>query len=372
MVASHLVASQPVSEVVASPPPFPEGWYFVASRDELERAGLIQKRWMGAEIVVWRNDRGQVSAAESWCPHLGSSLGPEAGGRVREGRLVCPFHGFEFDAEGQCTRTPFAAPPRSARLRVFETREINGLVFAWSGMGGREPQWRLPEGEPDQSGWSGARIWRMRFRGHPQDTTENAVDLAHLRYVHGYRDVEAVEAASMDGPRLEARFNFRRRSRLTRWFRPVFEVSARAIAVGLGYSLVEYRERVMGIEGRLWALATPVDGERIDFTLVSQVRDAAAPERRVVGLQFLPRRLRLPLLNWLVASQQRQDVNDDVAIWSRKRYLARPRLCRSDGKIMAYRAWCAQFYPVRDESVAVAGSSAALSEAGREGSVPVS
>ncbi|MYB31254.1 MAG: Rieske 2Fe-2S domain-containing protein, partial [Acidobacteria bacterium] len=29
----------------------------------------------------------------SVCPHLGSELGPAAGGRVRDGRLVCPLHG---------------------------------------------------------------------------------------------------------------------------------------------------------------------------------------------------------------------------------------------------------------------------------------
>ena len=332
-----------------SPTPFPEGWFFAASRREVEQSGLIQKQWFGRDIVVWSNEQGRIGAAESWCPHLGSSLGPDAGGQVCNGRLVCPFHGFEFDAAGQCVHTPFAPPPRSANLSTFETCEIDGLIFAWNGISGRSPQWRLPEQKLDQTGWSAKRIWTLRFRGHPQDTTENAVDLAHLRYVHGYRDVEPVEPALMDGPRLDARFNFKRRSRLTRFFTPTFDVAAHTIAVGLGYSLVEYRERVIGIEGRLWALATPIDGEPIDFTLVSQIRGAAKPERPVVGLQFLPGRLRLPLLNWLVASQQ-QDVNDDVAIWSRKRYLTRPRLCRSDGKIMPYRAWCAQFYPAQEEA----------------------
>ena len=33
--------------------PFPEGWYFVASRRELRKAGLIQKTWMGENIVAW-------------------------------------------------------------------------------------------------------------------------------------------------------------------------------------------------------------------------------------------------------------------------------------------------------------------------------
>ena len=46
-----------------------------------------------------------------------------------------------------------------------------------------------------------------------------------------------------------------------------------------------------------------------------------------------------------MASQQKQDVQQDVVIWSRKQYLSGPRLNRSDGEIAAYRAYYAQFYP---------------------------
>ena len=33
--------------------PFPEGWYFVASRDEIGRRSPIEKTWLGQEIVAW-------------------------------------------------------------------------------------------------------------------------------------------------------------------------------------------------------------------------------------------------------------------------------------------------------------------------------
>ena len=87
-------------------------------------------------------------AASAWrtrCVRtLGSYLGPEVGGQVCEGRLVCPFHGFEFDKTGQCVATPNAPAPRAAKLKVYETRVILGLVFAWFGRGGRLPRWELP------------------------------------------------------------------------------------------------------------------------------------------------------------------------------------------------------------------------------------
>ena len=40
------------------------------------------------------------------------------------------------------------------------------------------------------------------------------MDLAHLRYVHGYDDVRDVESATVDGARLVSRFDFRRRRRI--------------------------------------------------------------------------------------------------------------------------------------------------------------
>ena len=101
---------------------------------------------------------------------------------------------------------------------------------------------------------------------------------------------------------------------------------------------------------RLWVLATPVDGTLIDLSLVSQVREIRNPKRVILGLGFLPVALRAPIMNRLMASQQREDVLQDVIIWSNKQYRSRPRLCRSDGKIMPFRYYCAQFYPDPSDS----------------------
>ena len=334
----------------ASPlPPFPEGWYFVSSRRAILKDVLAQKTWMGEEIVVWCDGEGRICVAEATCPHLGSRLGPAAGGRVRGGRLVCPFHGFEYDVAGRCVATPFAPAPASARLRAFETREIHGLVFAWWGSGGRPPQWSLPEGPPDAGGWSAMGFRTFRFPGHPQETTENAVDMAHLRYVHGYGNVRRVGSVSVDGPHLESAFEFRSTRRIAGVKEIGLDVSAVAHVFGLGYSFVEIRERSIGMDARLWVLVTPVDGSLVDMVLAGQVRELRKPKRPIVGLGFLPLRMRTRLMNRLTLSAQRRDVLQDVAIWSRKRYRPSPRLCRSDGEIGVYRRYCEQFYPERRE-----------------------
>lgn len=332
------------------PSPFPEGWYYVARRQDVQKAKLVEKTWMGETIVVWYDDQGQVCVAEALCPHLGSDLTPSGGGRVCDGRLVCPFHGFEFDTTGQCVATPYAKPPRSARLRVFETKEVADLIFAWWGIGGREPQWSLPADAPDQTGWSDLLITTMQFPGHPQETTENSVDLGHLRYVHGYGSVKRAEKVITAGPRLESDFDFKRTQKIAKIANFTTDVSAKTRIYGLGYSYVRIREHSIGMDLRLWVLATPVDGRLIDLSLVSQAKEIRKPKRWIAGLGFLPVGLRAPLMNRFMSTFQRHDVLQDLVIWEKKRYIPRPRLCRSDGEIMRFRRYCAQFYPAPENT----------------------
>ena len=249
------------------------------------------------------------TSAPIWDPPRGGG-----GGGICDGRLICPFHGFEFDATGQCVATPYSVPPRYARLRVFETQEVAGLIFAWWGIEGRAPQWSLPADPLDQAGWSDIEISTTRFPGHPQETTENSVDLGHLRYVHGYDSVDRIEPVSVEGPCLESDFDFRRTRTIAGIANLTFDLSARTRVFGLGYSYMEIRERSIGMDLRLWVLATPVDGTLIDLSLASQVWEIRKPKRWIAGLGFLLVKMRAPIMNKIKASQQYKDVRQDVVI----------------------------------------------------------
>ncbi len=325
--------------------PFPEGWYLVTTRNLLNKQLLMQRTWMGHEIVVWLDAIGRACIALSFCPHMGSQLGPDAGARVRAGRLVCPFHGFEFDASGKCVDTPSGAPARSANLHMLEVHEIDGLIFGWCGIDGRPPQWRLPDSPDDGDEWTSFQIRTIRFPGHPQETSENSVDIAHLSYVHGYFNVTNESPVLIEGPRLVSRFGFSTIRKFAKFAQLKLDVAAVAHVIGLGYSFVEFQELSIGIDARLWVCATPVDGELLDLTVASKVRTLRNPKRRLMGLGFLPTRMRAPILNKFIADLQIRDVQQDTIIWSRKQYLPRPRLVRTDGDILAYRAYCTQFYP---------------------------
>ncbi|WP_419842416.1 Rieske 2Fe-2S domain-containing protein [Candidatus Poriferisodalis sp.] len=326
-------------------PPFPEGWYLVATKRALSKTKLLQRTWMGREIVAWLDANEKICVADSLCPHMGAALGPDAGGSVVAGRLVCPFHGFEFGTDGQCVATPSGAPARAAKLYTYPVHDVEGLIFGWWGHAGRPPQWQLPESASGGNDWTDIQIRSIRFRGHPQETSENSVDIAHLSYVHGYSNVTHETAIWTEGPQLVSRFGFSTVRKLARVLRLKLDVAATAHLFGLGYSFVEFQELSIGIDARLWVCATPVDGELMDMTIVSQVRELHWPRRRFVGLAFLPQRMRAPILNKFIADVQMRDVRQDVTIWSRKHFVSRPLLAHSDGDILKYRKYCAQFYP---------------------------
>ena len=311
---------------------------------------LVAKSWLGVNIVAWCDGEGRICVAEAVCPHMGADLRPAGDGTVRNGCLVCPFHGFQFDATGQCVATPHAPPPRTARLRVFETQEVLGLVFAWWGINGRSTQWSLPVDPPNGTDWSRMALGRFQFPGHPQETTENAVDLAHLRFVRGYGNVQPVGTVSVQGAYLKSCFDFTRPRRIAGIFDVEFDASVVTHVHGLGYSFVEIHEHSIGMEARLWVLATPVNSTEIELVLVSQVKNFPKPKRFVLGLGFVPLWLRTPLMNRAMIKTQERDVAQDVVIWERKQYQVRPRLSRADGEVAVYRRYCDQFYgDVRDQ-----------------------
>jgi nitrite reductase/ring-hydroxylating ferredoxin subunit len=69
----------------------------------------------GRSIAVFRTRHGKIYAVENTCPHRG---GPLAGGRLVDGELACPWHGFRFDpATGQATMPTLHPPAHTIPVR---------------------------------------------------------------------------------------------------------------------------------------------------------------------------------------------------------------------------------------------------------------
>ncbi len=89
---------------------------------------------LGEPLVVFRQNARKSSHSKieeeayavlhDTCPHRRARLSE---GRVEDGRIVCPYHGFRFDAAG-CGESP-GTPRMRLECESFETRVTHGVVW---------------------------------------------------------------------------------------------------------------------------------------------------------------------------------------------------------------------------------------------------
>ncbi|MCA9520333.1 MAG: Rieske (2Fe-2S) protein [Myxococcales bacterium] len=318
----------------------PSGWYFVRRSDELRPGQLVSRRFFGRDLIVYRTESGRVVATEPYCPHLGAHFGH--GGRVEGEELRCPFHGFRFDTEGGCVSTPygFKAPPK-ARVQVHKTHEVHGMILVWFDELGREPWFDVPD--YDMRGWPAFKTKTFDLRSHPQETTENSVDIGHLTVVHGFKNVRVVEDLRTDGPYLTARYGMDRDAtvfgRPGGWFKSEFTVHVH----GLGYSKVDVDIDELAMRTRQIVMPTPTEDDRIDLTIGMSIK-LEEPTRLSRVLAVVPKWLTTKIALELGMLGYSHDVAQDFDVWQNKIYVETPMLAKGDGPIGLYRRWCRQFY----------------------------
>jgi nitrite reductase/ring-hydroxylating ferredoxin subunit len=112
-------------------------WQPAALSEELHGPRPIRPvRIMGRDLVLFRDEMGELGLLDRDCPHRGADL---AFGRLEDGGLRCLFHGWLFDRNGRCLQTPAEPVGRSlcdrVRQRAYPVVERNGIIFAWLGEG---------------------------------------------------------------------------------------------------------------------------------------------------------------------------------------------------------------------------------------------
>ncbi|MGI9117017.1 MAG: Rieske 2Fe-2S domain-containing protein [Gaiellales bacterium] len=156
-------------------------WHPIASSDEVTDA---PRRFtlLDQELVAFRTDTG-VSVFKDLCIHRGAALSL---GEVRNGCIVCPYHGWEYDASGACVRIP-AQPgkpiPAAARAVSHHAAERYGLV--WVAL--EDPIQDIPhvpddlDEDPD---YSSELFSILEWNTSAGRSTENSMDLSHFPFVH--------------------------------------------------------------------------------------------------------------------------------------------------------------------------------------------
>jgi phenylpropionate dioxygenase-like ring-hydroxylating dioxygenase large terminal subunit len=168
-------------------------WHPVAAGESLS-GSPVSAHLLGEDLVLWRDGAGAVHAWPDRCPHRGARLSL---GRIEEGRLECPYHGWQFAPGGQCVHVPALPafmPPATHRVATHEAREAHGLVWV-----------RLASGELDLPAFTAEADTRLRklncgpyvVEASAPRIVENFLDMAHFGFVHegwlGARGATAIE-----------------------------------------------------------------------------------------------------------------------------------------------------------------------------------
>lgn len=159
-------------------------WY---PADQSENIGNepVKRRMLGQDFVLWRDTAGEVHCLSNTCTHRGGSLG---NGKVRGDCIQCPYHGWEFDGEGNCKRIPSLGPnpkiPARTRIDAYPVVERYGLVFCFLGDLPEEERPPIMEiKEWQQEGWA-STMQHYEFDFNFQRSIENGIDPAHNEFVH--------------------------------------------------------------------------------------------------------------------------------------------------------------------------------------------
>lgn len=155
-------------------------WHPVALSCDVQQ-GPVGVRLLDEDLVLWRDTAGVANAFVDRCPHRGARLSL---GRVNEGNLECPYHGWQFADSGQCVKVPavpsFTPPPQHC-VKSFGVQEACGLI--WVQLQAADVPLPMFEAEDD------ARLRKVSCG--PYDVAasapriiENFLDMSHFGFVH--------------------------------------------------------------------------------------------------------------------------------------------------------------------------------------------
>ncbi|WP_241385279.1 Rieske (2Fe-2S) protein [Rhodococcus sp. CH91] len=107
-------------------------WTPVALARDIETGTASGTTVDGQSVALWRGTDDAVHAWADRCPHRGMRL---SFGFVREDRLVCLYHGWQFDGAGACRHVPAhprMEPPKTVTPHRYRAVESAGLVWVAS------------------------------------------------------------------------------------------------------------------------------------------------------------------------------------------------------------------------------------------------
>jgi 5,5'-dehydrodivanillate O-demethylase len=162
-------------------------WHVVAAAGEITESKPKKRvRILGEDLLLYRDLSGGYGLVGEHCSHRGVSL---YYGFVEEAGIRCPYHGWKYDAGGNCVEQPFENPQAGFKEKIkhpaYPVAKLGGLLFAY--LGPREKKPLLPKWDllVRQDGVKKVDVCETLCCNWLQ-AMENSVDPTHTYYLHSH------------------------------------------------------------------------------------------------------------------------------------------------------------------------------------------
>jgi len=166
----------------------PAHWYAVEWESAVPKGKVVEVRFQGASLALYRGQDGELHALENRCAHRQVKL---SHGFVEGCQLKCVYHGWTYDGDGRLASIPHELFGRSfpaVRLRSFPVRVRHGLIWVFFGDPALAAEREIPDVPElaDERSWAHVPI-DFLWRAHPTLIVNNVMDSTHVATLHGRR-----------------------------------------------------------------------------------------------------------------------------------------------------------------------------------------
>jgi phthalate 4,5-dioxygenase len=161
-------------------------WHPVLHTDELPEDGCppVRVKILSERLIAVRTPEGEYGLIDEFCAHRGVSM---FFGRIENGGIRCPYHGWKYNATGQAIDVPSELNNsefcKNVKLRSYPLVKRGDIL--WSYFGDPEKQPELPEWE-FATVPSGQTFTSKRFQeSNWLQAMEGGIDSSHVTWLHG-------------------------------------------------------------------------------------------------------------------------------------------------------------------------------------------
>jgi phthalate 4,5-dioxygenase len=138
---------------------------------------------LGEGLIAFRDSAGRIGVLDHRCPHRCASL---FFGRNEEGGLRCVYHGWKFDADGNCLDMPNLPADQDFRQKIkataYRAAERGGVVYVY--MGEREAAPPLPALEATLCPPDETELYCRQRECNWLQALEGDIDTSHFSFLH--------------------------------------------------------------------------------------------------------------------------------------------------------------------------------------------